>query len=315
MTLSPAPDLSNISIVVLSFNRRNTLGRNLIALAQMVEETGCELIVVDNASTDGSPEMIADILSGKTNTHFILNNSNLGVAGGRNTGWREATRDFILNIDDDISLSAHDALQMASVLQSSNDIGIVGPRILDFDTGSVQYSYGSIELELANFQGACHMIRRDVACKVGFNDEGCSFGGEELDLAIRVRAAGYKVIFTPDAAVLHDHQIRTGHEAKGRRKRWVYNFTRVFYKHFPLRAALPFSLRYLLSHVVSGVRAFGPGFGLTLTRAALRGCRDGRRQHKPVPPHVVRFYRNPDLRPEFGNRPLWRKLMKRRARH
>ncbi|WP_035023212.1 glycosyltransferase family 2 protein [Aquamicrobium defluvii] len=313
--MSPAPDLSNISIVVLSFNRGNTLGRNLIALAQMVEETGCELIVVDNASTDGSPEMIADILSGKTNTHFILNNSNLGVAGGRNTGWREATRDFILNIDDDTFITAEAVSTMRASIQRSARFGIVSPRILHAATGKVQLSFDDPDYRLANFHGACHLIRRAVLDVVGLNDENCTFGGEELDLSIRARAAGFDIAYVGDATVLHDNLVSKAEVGLERRKRWVYNFTRVFYKHFPLRAALPFSLRYLLSHVVSGVRAFGPGFGLTLTRAALHGCRDGRRQHKPVPPHVVRFYRNPDLRPEFGNRPLWRKLMKRRAPH
>lgn len=305
------PDLSDISIVVLSFNRKDTLEGNLTELTRLVEETGCELIVVDNASTDGSVEMIGEVLAGRRSAHFIANEANLGVATGRNVGWREASRNFILNLDDDIGIAADDVLQMAEILRRSRDIGVVGPRIVDRNSGDLQYGYGNHLLNIANFQGACHMIRRDVAAQLGFNDELCSFGAEEIDLSIRVRAAGFNVVFTPEATALHDHKTRTGQEARNRRERWVYNFTRVFYKHFPLAVAVPFSLRCFASHLVSGIRAFGPSFGLKLTRAAFCGCRDGRSQHSPVPAHVVRFYRDPELRPEFGNRPVWRKLVDR----
>lgn len=305
-----APDLPDVSIVVLSYNRRDAIDRNIAALVAMVEQTGCELIVVDNASTDGSTELIRDLLGEHPGTRLVVNQANLGVAAGRNVGWRMATRDFILNLDDDIGVSAADVAHMARTLRETAAIGIVSPVIVDFYSGAVQYSYGTQKLDIANYQGACHMIRRDLAEAVGLNDERCSFGGEELDLSIRIRARGKGVIFTPDAKVLHDHKVRTGQEAKSRRQRWVYNFTRVFYKHFPLGAAVPFSLRYLVSHLVSGTRAFGPLFGLALIGEAWRGCRDGRQAHSPVPSVVVRFYRNPALRPEFGNRPLWHKFVR-----
>lgn len=304
-------DLSDISIVLLSYNRIDVLKRNVIKLVELVKNYGCELIVVDNASADGSAELIGEILGTLSGTYFIANDANLGVAGGRNTGWRVATRKFILNVDDDISVSAFDVWQMAQLLREVNTIGIVAPSIADFHTGNIQYSYGDSRQEIANFQGACHMIRRDIAIKVGLNDEECSFGGEEIDLSIRFRAEGFNVTFTPDAKVLHDHKIREGAELMGRRASWIYNFTRIFYKHFPLSAAVPFSLRCWVSHLVSGVRAHGPGFGLNLIGAMLRGVHDGRRAHKRVPDEVVRFYRDPNLRPEFGNRPLWRKLLAR----
>ncbi|MDN2578972.1 hypothetical protein [Aquibium sp. ELW1220] len=89
---------------------------------------------------------------------------------------------------------------------------------------------------------------------------------------------------------------------------------RVHHKHFPLAAALPLSLRCLLSHLVAGTRANGPRAVPPLLGAAWRGLRDGRRQHVPVPPQVVRFYTNPTLRPDLGNVPLSRKLRRRMTR-
>lgn len=73
---SPSPDLSDVSIVVLSHNRKDVVARNVAALVTMAEKTGYQLIVVDNASTDGSPEVIRNILGSRPGTHFIANDAN-----------------------------------------------------------------------------------------------------------------------------------------------------------------------------------------------------------------------------------------------
>jgi GT2 family glycosyltransferase len=306
-----APDLSDVSVVVLSHNRKDVMERNLISLLAMVDETSCQLIVVDNASTDGSAELIRDIIGKRPDVHFIASNSNLGVAGGRNAGWRNATRDTILNIDDDTLVSAEAVSTMLSTLLHNPRVGIVSPRILHAATGAAQFSFNDPAYRPSNFHGACHLVRRTVVDVAGFNDESCTFGGEELDMSIRARAAGFDVAYDGGANVLHDNMAHRGEIGQSRRQHWIYNFTRIFFKHFPLSVAIPFALRYCLSHLVSGVRIFGPACALVLVNAAMRGFRDGRHQHDPVPAHVVRFYRNSDLLPDFGNRPLWRKLAQR----
>lgn len=301
-------DLSDISIVVLSYNRKDTLKRNLSTLTGLAHGTGCEIIVVDNASTDGSPEMIAAFITDIPNARFIANDKNLGVAGGRNTGWRAAERAFILNIDDDTLVTEEAVARMLSEMHAHPELGIISPRILHAVTGAAQLSFDKPRYQLSNFHGACHLVRRSVIDAVGLNDEYCTFGGEELDLSIRARAAGFDISYIGHATVLHDNLVRTGEVGRERRQHWIYNFIRVFHKHFPLRTALPFSLRYLTSHLVTGVRVYGLCFAPNLINAAWRGFRDGRRKHNTVPTEVVRFYHNPDLRPEFGNVPLWRKL-------
>lgn len=306
-------DLSDVSIVVLSFNRKDILARNLAALTKMVEDTGCELIVVDNASTDGSAEIIPAMLAGRANTHFIANEGNLGVAGGRNAGWREASRGFILNVDDDTLVTTDAIVSMLSLMRAQPGIAIISPRILHAETRAKQLDMGGNQFSLANFHGACHLLRTALIERIGANDELCSFGGEEIDYSIRARSAGFDVVYTPDATVLHNTLARVGADGSGRRQRWLYNFTRVFFKHFPLGFATVLSGRYLLSHLVSGMRAYGPLFAGPLLASAFRGFRDGRRQHKRVPANVVQFYRNPDLRPEFGNVPVWRKLWRKVA--
>lgn len=303
--------LSEISIVVLSHNRKADLQRNLTGLLRIVEREGCELIVVDNASTDGSGEMIRQSLAHKAGTRFIANETNLGVAGGRNAGWRTAGRKFILNIDDDTFVTADAIMAMLSVFCEDASIGIVSPRILHFQTGSRQLDLGTARQSLANFHGACHLLRAELIQRVGLNDELCSFGGEELDYSIRARSAGYNIIYVPDSTVLHNNLTRKGPTGADRRIRWLYNFTRIHYKHFSIHLAARFSLRYFVSHLLSGVRAHGVSFAGPLLAAAIRGVRDGRIAHRPVPARVASFYRDPELRPDYGNVGIWRKLTRR----
>lgn len=309
-------DLSDLTIVVLSHNRIDDFKDNLLELVALAADSGCELIVVDNASTDGTIEMVDSCIRGRRGVVFVSNDSNLGVAGGRNSGWRLARCDLILNLDEDISASRESIEHMANVLRRNGDIGVVSPIIVDYKSGDVQYDYGSDLTEIANFTGACHMTRRSLATEIGFNDEECIFGGEELDFSIRARLAGYRVVFTRGATVRHNDKVRVGKIGQERRTRWVYNFVRIFYKYFPLGFASVLSMRYFLSHLVSGMRVHGFVFARPLFLAAWRGFRAGRRVHQPVGSQVVSFYRNPALRPEFGNVPLHTKLGKfLRRRH
>jgi len=304
-------DLSAISIVVLSHNRKDALEPNLFALIRMVRECGCELIVVDNASTDGSAQMIREAAADCHGMKALLNDRNLGVGGGRNVGWRAAGRDYILNIDDDTIVTVDAVRKMLTMLRDRPEIGVVSPRIKHARTGEMQFDFGHVEYRPTNFHGACHMVRRTLLETVGFNDDSCTFGGEELDLSIRARAAGQDVVYTPGVTVLHDSQVRHGREGSDRLVRWLYNLVRIHHKHFPLVAALPLSWRYLMNYLVTGVRARGPSFAVTLIGSAWRGWRDGRRQHHRVPKEVVAFYTAPDRLPDIGNVPILEKLRRK----
>jgi hypothetical protein len=85
----------------------------------------------------------------------------------------------------------------------------------------------------------------------------------------------------------------------------------VLYKHFPLNVAVPFSLRIVASHLYSGVHVHGGSFLPHLLISAVRGGYSGRKVYTRAPEGVVRFYKNPQLRPDLGNIRLWRKLRDR----
>ncbi len=307
--------LAELSVVVLSHNRREELRQNLETLCALREHSGFELIVVDNASSDGTREDLKQLRAQDPTVVVILPDSNLGVAGGRNLGWASATRPFILNLDDDtrIDLDAMSSLYRAAAAAES--IGAVTPRVVHATTGHCQNAdYAGKLHEPANFHGACHLVRRAAWQRAGELDGGCRFGGEELDYSIRLRAVGYSTVCLGEVTVCHNSLTRAAGVDRWRREQWLYNYSRVLFKHFPLHHALLYSTRGLVSHLAGGWRAHGLKITPSLCLHAVRGAVAGRRRYTRLPSPALRFYSNSELLPDFGNVPLWRKARGRLSR-
>jgi GT2 family glycosyltransferase len=299
--------LTDLSVVVLSHNRREELLRNLESLCALQSAAAFELLVVDNGSTDGTREQLLRLRERHSSVIVVLSDENLGVAKGRNLGWSVAKRSFILNLDDDthVDLEAIIALRQAAL--DSDLVGIVTPRIMDAATGALQSGYADKAREVANFAGACHLVRRSVWERVGALDPDCAFGGEEIDYSIRARAAGYATVSLGEVTARHHGVARAAATARRRQEQWVYNYARVVFKHFPISRALMLSGRLLVGHLASGVRVHGPAIVPALVLNTLHGAVAGRQRYSRLPEAVLRFYRNPALLPDFGNVPLWRK--------
>ena len=93
-----------ISIIILSHNRLDDLRANLPALLSGLG-TEMELVVVDNASTDGSCEFLDEFREVYPTVKLVLHDSNTGVAIGRNSGFRVATGEYVVSLDDDAVMS------------------------------------------------------------------------------------------------------------------------------------------------------------------------------------------------------------------
>jgi GT2 family glycosyltransferase len=291
-----------VSIVVLSHNRLEDLKNNLQQfLAELPAEV--ELIVVDNASTDGSVEFLKQLQQRSPMLKLVLQDINSGVAIGRNCGFRLAQGAFIVSLDDDAVLPVADIARVPELFASQPTAGILAFCVRHAKTGEKQNDHGECTVPVANFHGAAHAIRSELFDRVGYLDELCSFGGEEFEFSVRCHAAGYCTVYLPQVQARHNSYPRPGQVGAERRVTWVYNYVRILHKFFPWRMATLFSLRYLWLSI-KWSRGGGLLFYARMFRTAWRARGDGRRSHAPVGAETVRFYADPTLFPQYGNAPL-----------
>lgn len=221
-----------LSVIIISYNAKAHLKGCLQSLYDHTAVDPFEIIVVDNASTDGSLAMLAREFP-KVRT--IASPDNIGFAGANNLAMREAKGQFFLLLNNDALVTSGAVDTMLRLIQEKPDVGVLGPLLRNED-GSVQVSYGrmiSLHAEaiqrvltrgntrgnplvrryIANrskkeaypdwVSGACMMLRADVVKLVGFFDDHFFMYSEEVDLCERIRRAGYRVYYTPQAEVVH----------------------------------------------------------------------------------------------------------------
>lgn len=300
-----------ISIVVLSCNRRDDLARNLPRLAAWTAKTGNELIISDNASTDESRELLAQIQSQHPHVQVALNETNLGVGAGRNVGFRQATGDILLCLDDDSDPQVEFLEDLPGLFAAYPEAGIISPQIMHPTSGENQNDHGPDPAFVANFHGSCHAFRRELVAAIGLQDEGCHFGGEEIDYSIRAHAAGFSTLIHPDYVSYHNSFVRPVEEQMKRWTKWVYNYARVLGKNFPEPMARRLATSYTKQFAFKFVRAGQQAEAAKLTREGARGLVEGLKLFTGCPATTIEFYSDPDLRPEFGNVTLLQKIVGR----
>ena len=225
----------DLSVVVVSFNGRDYLRRCVASVLEHTQGVSCELIVVDNASWDGSAQMVETEFP---QVALIRLPVNVGFAAGCNRGIERAAGEFVLLLNPDTEL-AEDALSsMVAYCRQNPSVGILGPKLLNSD-GSLQLSCRRFPSHLTSLfnrrsvltrlfpgnpisrrylmtdwahdriapvdwlSGACLMLRREMVERIGGMDEGYFMYIEDVDLCYRAHQAGYEVVYFPQVAVTH----------------------------------------------------------------------------------------------------------------
>lgn len=292
-----------ISVVILSYNRISDLKKNLISLLSVLPSE-FEVITVDNASTDGSREFLKEINQKNPKIKTIFLDENMGVAIGRNSGFSLSKGDYIVSLDDDAQMNVEDIKKVPALFLKYRNAGILAFKVCHAQTGDLQNDHGERVVPIANFHGAGHAIRKAIFEKVGYLDEFCTFGGEEFDFSVRCHSAGFQTLYIPEVIVHHNSFLRPGPSGADRRVKWVYNYVRILFKHFPPHMAYLFSFRHLYMMVRSGHAVFGFQLVSRLIKSAIRGRHDGIVVHSVVPYETILFYKDPNLQPEYGNAPI-----------
>jgi len=224
---------SRVSIIVLTWNGKLLTLDCLESLAALNYEN-VDIIVVDNASTDGTAEAIRDLYGGRI--EIVVNEENLGFAGGNNIGIRRALEkdaDFVLLLNNDTLVDPDLVGQLVAAVSSSKDIGIVGPKIyyasprdqIWFAGGEINLARGTArhigirERDAGQYDrsrdvdyvtGCALMARRDVVNRVGFLDPSFKAYYEDADFCMRARREGYRVVYAPSGRVWHRISSSTG---------------------------------------------------------------------------------------------------------
>jgi hypothetical protein len=268
------------------------------------------VVVVDNASHDGSVEFLQKLRAAFPELQLHLNGTNLGVGGGRNVGFRAARGQYILYLDDDTLMEVADIVKLPLYFQTHCEAGILAFRVWDILSGRYLNDFGETPCsDIANFAGAGHAIRAELFRRIGYLDELCTFGAEELDFSIRAHSAGFTTVYLPRPIVLHYNKARAGRLLLERRERYLYNFIRVLFKHFPIPLAGTFAFRLLSSHIRAGIKNHGIRVIMSLCICAYTAIKAGLDNHTCVSIDTIRFYRRPDLLPDYGNIPIMKKIL------
>ena len=264
----------DLSVVIVSWNVCDLLRRCLASvlgasqpadddLAPMSDsEPSIEIIVVDNASTDGSPEMVRAEFP---QVRLIANPDNRGFTAGNNQGLVESTGRFLLLLNPDTEIVGAALSTMMAYMDAHPEVGALGPRLC-YPDGSLQPSrrrFPTLATALVESTvvqewwrdnpllrryymadtsdeaiqpvdwvvGACLLVRREVYDQVGGLDEGFFMYSEEMDWCKRIKNAGWKVVYLPTARVIHHEGKSSEQVVPARHIHFQSSKVRYFRKH------------------------------------------------------------------------------------
>ena len=226
------PDQPSVAIVIVSYNCRAELDACLHSIATHEPAFVSGICVVDNGSSDGTPELVRERWP---RVQLIEAGANLGFSRGNNAGIRATTSDLVLLLNPDTLVPGRAISMLVARLTSDARIAAVGPRLVDGD-GRPELSFGWTMSPLGELRqktlsglyqrqfgyavrrveqwtqepgprewlsGACLLVRRDDLEAAGLFDERFFVYTEDVDLCASLRALGKTVVFVPDAQVTH----------------------------------------------------------------------------------------------------------------
>ena len=225
----------DLSVVILNYNVKSFLEQALRSTLAAMEGLDGEVFVVDNASTDGSVEMVR---ASFPQVHLIANEENVGFAKGNNIALVKCEGRYILLLNPDTVVHRDTLRTMVDFMDRHPEAGAAGCKILDPD-GTLQLAcrrgfptptvalfkiiglsalfpksrlFGRYNLTYLNpdetaevdaISGSFMMVRREIIRRVGLLDETYFMYGEDLDWFYRIRQAGYKIFYVPATEIVH----------------------------------------------------------------------------------------------------------------
>jgi GT2 family glycosyltransferase len=295
--------------VVLSWNRREDTLSCLAAIARSTH-VPTRVVVVDNASTDGTPEAVAAAFP---DVDVVRNEENLGFAGGNDVGleWAlDAGADHVLVLNNDVEVGPDTIERLVDAAASLPSPGAINPKILFAEpSGHIwfagarfdprrgynghQRGYGKPDgpeydetVETDRACGAAMFVPRAVLEEVGRFDEKLFLYSEDTDWSLRARAAGYRLYVVPEARVVHRVSASAGGESSPTTLYYGMRNTLVVCERHAPAGPLGTGRRRLVllgAHVTQALLSGQRRAGLAAVRDGWRDARAGRLGPRPEP--------------------------------
>jgi GT2 family glycosyltransferase len=244
----------DLSIIIVNWNTKQLLLDCLSSIFKNTKGLNYEVIIVDNASTDGSTEEIKNLKLKIKNLVLIENKTNLGFAKANNQGIKIAKGRYILLLNSDTKIVDNSLKKLVDFAKTKPNLGVLGPRLLNKD-GSFQpsvgrfftlpwailwlmtgdkflYSSPSQSRKVEWVMGAAFLVSRQAIEKAGLLDENFFMYMEEVEWCWRIKKSGLQIWFYSGAEIYH---LVRGSSPEGKQKAilWIYRGLIYFYqKHF-----------------------------------------------------------------------------------
>lgn len=273
----------DLSIIIVNYNVKEFLQNLIHSIEKASQNITKEIIIIDNASDDGSVEFIREKFP---QVKLIANNTNLGFGKANNIGLKQASGEYVLLINPDTIVAEDTFEKMIKFFGSNSNVGLAGCKILNPDgtlqlacrrsfpgpwtsftkvTGlssvfpkskifaryNLTYLDENQTYEVDAISGSFMMMRKEVYDKVGGFDEQFFMYGEDLDLCYRIQKAGYKVYYNHSTKIIHYKGEST--------KRSSLDETKVFYNAMHLFVKKHLSSSFLVELILRSaiaVRSF-----------------------------------------------------------
>ncbi|MBS5038739.1 MAG: glycosyltransferase family 2 protein [Fusobacterium sp.] len=224
----------DVSVIMVNYNTLELTKNTINSVMEKTKDLNYEIILIDNASTDGSVEFFEKEYKDKI--IFIKNNENLGFGKANNKGIEIAKGKYVFLLNSDTLLINNAIKILFDFMEKNEDCGVCGGNLFDIDlkpthsflkklpclTSEIDFqlnffdkffrkiinkrndfNYSKNEKEVGYITGADMMIRKKVLLETGLFDKDFFMYSEESELTYRIKQKGYKVISVPQAEIIH----------------------------------------------------------------------------------------------------------------
>lgn len=229
-----------VSVVIATWNRAQDVLETIHSVYR--QDYPCfEIIVADNASTDGTADKIR--VSFPT-VKLIRLSENRGASGGRNAGMQEADGEYILCLDSDASLEGGALHALVAAFETDPTIGVVNSKVVNAFTRNFDpiagWAYSEEQKMKSDTPFYTHTFsetgcafRRDALLKTDMFWERLFFGREGEELALRMLDAGYRILYCPSVVILHRASPQKRIASSERRYHDFRNALRIYLVRYP----------------------------------------------------------------------------------